>query len=56
MTVTAKKTNGHLTSGRLLARNTLWNLIGNGAPLVVAAFSIPILMRGLGRERFLRIR
>jgi O-antigen/teichoic acid export membrane protein len=52
MTVTAKKTNGHLTSGRLLARNTVWNLIGNGAPLVVAVFSIPILIHGLGEDRF----
>lgn len=47
-------TNGnlHLTSGRLLARNTVWNLIGNGAPMIVAIFCIPILIRGLGTERF----
>jgi O-antigen/teichoic acid export membrane protein len=44
--------NGHLTSGRLLARNTLWNLVGSGAPMVVAVFCIPILIRGLGKERF----
>jgi O-antigen/teichoic acid export membrane protein len=44
--------NGHLTSGRLLARNTIWNLIGNGAPLIVAVFSIPILIHGLGKDRF----
>jgi O-antigen/teichoic acid export membrane protein len=44
--------NGHLTSGRLLARNTVWNLIGSGAPMVVAVFCIPILIRGLGKERF----
>jgi O-antigen/teichoic acid export membrane protein len=44
--------NLHLTSGRLLARNTLWNLAGNGAPLLVAVFSIPILIRGLGKDRF----
>src|SRR6267154_1183080 len=44
--------NSQLTSGRLLARNTLWNLIGNGAPLVVAVFCIPILIQGLGRDRF----
>jgi len=44
--------NGHLTSGRLLARNMLWNLLGNGAPLLVAVFSIPILIQGLGKERF----
>src|SRR5258705_13880134 len=44
--------NEHLTSGRLLARNTVWNLIGNGAPLIVAVFSIPILIHGLGKDRF----
>ncbi len=44
--------NGHLTSGRLLARNTIWNLLGNGAPMLVAVFCIPILIRGLGKERF----
>src|SRR2546422_7955265 len=42
----------HLTGGRLLARNTIWNLVGNGAPMVVAVFCIPILIRSLGRERF----
>src|SRR6266853_237853 len=52
MTETAKNHNGHLTSGRLLARNTVWNLIGSGAPLLVAVFCIPILIRGLGNERF----
>src|SRR6266403_3719736 len=44
--------NGHLTSGRLLARNTVWNLLGNGAPMLVAVVCIPILIRGLGKERF----
>jgi len=52
MTETAKNHNGHLTSGRLLARNTVWNLIGSGAPMLVAVFCIPILIRGLGKERF----
>jgi O-antigen/teichoic acid export membrane protein len=42
----------HLTSGRLLARNTIWNLIGNGSPMIVAVFSIPILIHGLGKDRF----
>jgi O-antigen/teichoic acid export membrane protein len=46
------KGNLHLTSGRLLARNAVWNLIGNGTPLIVAAFSIPILIHGLGKDRF----
>src|SRR5216684_4824455 len=52
MTETSKNHNGHLTSGRLLARNTVWNLLGNGAPMVVAVVCIPILIRGLGKERF----
>jgi len=52
MTETAKNHNEHLTSGRLLARNTVWNLLGSGAPMVVAVFCIPILIRGLGKERF----
>src|SRR6266849_6646628 len=52
MTETAKNHNGHLTSGRLLARNTVWNLLGSGAPMLVAVFCIPILIRGLGKERF----
>ncbi|HTQ60905.1 MAG TPA: flippase [Candidatus Solibacter sp.] len=43
---------GHLTGGRLLARNTIWNLVGSGAPMIVAVFCIPILIRGLGTERF----
>lgn len=36
----------------MLARNTAWNLAGQGAPLVVALFSIPILIRSLGVDRF----
>src|SRR5258706_3691946 len=44
--------NGHLVRGRLLERNTVWNLIGNGATLIVAVFSIPILIHGLGKDRF----
>src|SRR5215813_1407314 len=47
-----KNHNGHLTSGRLLAKNTLWNLLGNGAPLILAVFCIPILIRALGKDRF----
>jgi len=44
--------NLHLTSGRLLARNTIWNLIGNVAPMIVAVVCIPILIRGLANEQF----
>jgi O-antigen/teichoic acid export membrane protein len=47
-----KGRNGHLTSGRLLARNAVWNLLSNAAPMLVAVVCIPILIRGLGKERF----
>lgn len=42
----------HLTSGRLLARNTIWNLLGSGTPMLVALFCIPVLIRELGKDRF----
>ena len=41
-----------LTHGRLLARNTGWNLGGQAAPLVVAIFVIPLLIKELGTDRF----
>lgn len=41
-----------LTSGRTLVRNTIWNLLGGGAPLLVALFAIPVLIKGLGTARF----
>ena len=41
-----------LTSGRRLARNVVWNLLGTGAPLLVAIVAIPILIEGLGTARF----
>ena len=36
----------------LIARNTLFNFAGYGAPLVVAAFSIPLIIKGIGIDRF----
>ena len=41
-----------LTQGSLLARNTIWNLVGQGAPLLIALFAIPLLIKGLGTARF----
>lgn len=41
-----------LTSGRLLVRNTGWNLVGQGVPLMVGIITIPFLIRGLEIERF----
>src|SRR6267154_2533168 len=52
MAETAKNHNGQLTSSRLLARNTVWNLVGSGAPMLVAVFCIPILVSDLGKDRF----
>ena len=37
--------------GRLLV-NTLWNLAGQVAPLLAAVIAIPMLIKGLGVERF----
>jgi O-antigen/teichoic acid export membrane protein len=47
-------TNGRLllTSGRLLARNTIWNLLGQILPMAVAVVAIPLLIRGMGVVRF----
>jgi O-antigen/teichoic acid export membrane protein len=42
----------NLTSGRLLARNTLLNLGGEAAPFLVAAVAIPVLIHGLGVDRY----
>lgn len=39
-------------SGGGIARNTLWNLAGQIAPLLAAVFAIPLLIKGLGVERF----
>lgn len=44
--------NHHLLREQLLIRNVGWNLIGNGAPMMVAIVTIPILIQELGKERF----
>jgi O-antigen/teichoic acid export membrane protein len=36
----------------VIVRNTVWNLIGLGAPLIVALACIPALIEALGAERF----
>lgn len=40
------------TSGRLLARNTVWSLAAQIIPVLVALVAVRILIRGLGEERF----
>src|SRR5690242_266992 len=52
MTEPAEHHNAHLTSGNLLARNTVWNLLGSVAPMLVAIFCMPMLSRWLSTERF----
>jgi O-antigen/teichoic acid export membrane protein len=42
----------NLTSGRLLARNTIWNLFGQLLPMAVGVVAIPPLVRSLGVDRF----
>jgi O-antigen/teichoic acid export membrane protein len=39
-------------TGRRLVANSLWNFIGQGAPLVVGVVTIPLLIRELGLARF----
>src|SRR5690606_37664669 len=38
--------------GTLVARNALLNMAGLGVPLLVAFVTLPIMIRGLGTERF----
>lgn len=39
-------------NGKILARNTLLNLVGQSLPLAVGIVTIPFIIRGLGTERF----
>jgi len=41
-----------LVAGRRIAKNTLWNLAGQVAPLAAAVVSIPLLIEGLTPEGF----
>ena len=41
-----------LTQSPLLARNTLLNLAGYGAPMLVALFATPLILSSLGTARF----
>lgn len=41
-----------LTSGGLLARNALGNLLSQGVPMAAAVLTIPVLIAGLGTDRF----
>jgi O-antigen/teichoic acid export membrane protein len=41
-----------VTSSGSLIRSVVWNLIGDGSPILVAVFAIPILIHSLGNDRF----
>ncbi|MDD5232376.1 MAG: flippase [Syntrophales bacterium] len=41
-----------LTSGKLLARNTVFNILGTTAPLLVTVFFLPFLISSFGIDRF----
>jgi O-antigen/teichoic acid export membrane protein len=41
-----------LTQGRLLAKNTAWNLAGQVLPMLVAVVAVPVLVHKLGLDRF----
>lgn len=41
-----------MATARRLARNVVYNLVGQVAPLAVAVVAIPLLIRGLGADRF----
>lgn len=41
-----------LTSSKLLALNTVYSLVGQGIPLLAAVFTIPLLIKGMGTDRF----
>jgi O-antigen/teichoic acid export membrane protein len=44
--------NSGLTGGRLLARNTIFSIAGEVAPLALGLIAIPILVRELGVDRY----
>jgi O-antigen/teichoic acid export membrane protein len=46
------KSINNLTDNKLLAKNTLYSLIGQGAPLIAALAATPILINRLGIDRF----
>ena len=41
-----------LTGGRLLARNALGNLASQFVPIAIAILTLPVMIRGLGTDRF----
>jgi O-antigen/teichoic acid export membrane protein len=42
----------HSLRTKVIALNTVWNVLGQGCPLVIAVLTIPVLLRALGASRF----
>lgn len=42
----------NLHGGKVIAKNTLINLVGQILPVFVGIFTIPMLIKGLGTDRF----
>ncbi len=40
------------SGGKAIARNTLLNFAGQAIPLVVGLACIPLILKGLGKDRF----
>ena len=49
---TNSKMNRLEISGRILARNTIINFVGQVIPLAIGVIAIPFILRGLGPDRF----
>lgn len=45
-------TEANPVSGKLLAKNSLWNLLGQALPMLAAVMAMPHLIHALGNERF----
>lgn len=41
-----------ITSGRRLVRSVIWNFASMAAPLLIGLVAIPLLIEGMGKERF----
>ena len=50
--MTESNTPPALPEGKRIARNTFWNIMGFCAPVLVAIFCIPPMIRGLGKDQF----
>jgi O-antigen/teichoic acid export membrane protein len=50
--VAKKELFNNLTTKKLLTKNILWNFLAQGLPLIIALFTIPFIIKGMGVDRF----